>query len=185
MGSALEKSAYASGGGPGIGTAADHLWTLTFGAAVLFCAGVWLGTFFLGAPLLMFVIYLWSRKFPDANASLWFFQMPGAMLPWAMLALNFVLGGDPVPDLLGIFAAHLYSYIVDTLPKATGPLAGLADARVWLKTPALLSRAFGVAPTGLSALPPGMGIDARRAAAAAAAGRRPDAFAGAGRRLAD
>jgi hypothetical protein len=181
MGAALEQSAYASGGGPGVGSTADYVWTLALGCAVLLTAGWALGFAFLGGPLLMYIVYLWSRKFPDREASLWFFRMPGALLPWAMVGLNFILGGDPVPDLLGIGAAHVYYYIVEVLPKARGSV--LADARAWLKTPAALSRAFGVPPTGLSALPPGAGIDARRAAAAAAAAGRPDAFRGVGHAL--
>lgn len=69
MGAALEQSAYASGGGPGIGSTADYLWTLLFGCFVLLGFGIWLGYLILGPSLLMFVIYLWSRKFPEAPAS--------------------------------------------------------------------------------------------------------------------
>lgn len=161
MGSTLEKTPFASGGGPGVGTTADHLWTLCLGAFVLLAFATWLKLGYLGGSLLMFVIYLWSKKFPGETARLLFFSMPAALLPWAMVGLTFIMGGDPTPDLLGIAAAHLYFFITDELPKKEAELGAVANTRFWLQTPAFLVRAFGVLPTGLSAARPGANVGDR------------------------
>ena len=74
------------------------------------------------------------------------------MLPWVMLAFNFLLGGNYVMDLIGIAAAHLYYYIIDVLPRTPGPLQGL---RLYLTTPDFVVRAFGSMQTGFAARQPG------------------------------
>ena len=155
MGATLENAPFASGGGPGNGTTADHLWTLCLGSFILLAFATWLKMQYLGGSLLMFVIYLWSKKFPAEKAPLMFFKMPAALLPWAMVGLTFIFGGNPMPELLGIAAAHLYFFITDELPKKEAQLGAIANTRYWLQTPAFLVRAFGVMPTGLSAARPG------------------------------
>ncbi len=152
FGARLEADTFASGGGPGRGSTADFFWQLVLGAFALLNLATAMGIPFLGPPLLAFVIYLWSRRHPEEEATFWFFRVPGAMLPWVMVGFSFLMGDDPVPDLLGIAAAHAYFYAVDVLPRAGGALAGV---RLWLQTPAAVVRAFGDAPTGLAAPRPG------------------------------
>ena len=41
----------------------------------------------------------------------------GYQYPWAMLALAVLMGSDPVPDLIGIFAGHLFYFLIDVGPN--------------------------------------------------------------------
>jgi hypothetical protein len=173
FGAKLEFNTFASGGGEGRGSTADYFWQLLLGAAALLPMAAWLGIHVLGPSLLAFVIYLWSRRNPEEQATFWFFRVPGALLPWIMVGFTFLLGDDPVPDLLGIAAAHAYYYIVDVLPRTPGPFA---NTRSWLQTPERVVFAFGAMPTGLGARQPG---------AARGPNPPPQHRWGGGRRLAD
>ena len=41
----------------------------------------------------------------------------GYQYPWAMLALAVLMGSDPVPDLIGIFAGHVFYFLIDVGPN--------------------------------------------------------------------
>ena len=42
--------------------------------------------------------------------------MRAKFLPWALLALHTVMGDDPLVDLMGIFAGHVFYYLKVVLP---------------------------------------------------------------------
>ena len=42
------------------------------------------------------------------------------MLPWVMLMLHMLQGGDPATDLIGIAVGHLYFYLKIVLPQTHG-----------------------------------------------------------------
>lgn len=147
-GKRYELSAYPSGGGPGYGNIADYVYSLGLAAIVLLVLSAVIGFLALGEALNMFVIYLWARRHPEEQASIWFFTFPGAYLPWALVAWNFATDQDPVPGLAGIAVAHTYYYMIDVLPRGDGPLR---HANKWLQTPDWVYRIFNVGPTGVAA----------------------------------
>ncbi len=128
---------------------------------------------FHGASLIFMLLYLWSRANPTQVVG--FFgvvQFQAFYLPFALLALDVVQGASPAPGVRGILAGHLYYFLADVYPRASG--------RRLIATPRWLASA--VARVAPAAAPP--------AAARAAAGPNPSdarfrAFSGAGRRLAD
>ena len=63
---------------------------------------------FLGPSLIFMMTYVWSRHFPTGIVSIMgLVSLQAFYLPFAMLALSLVMGGDWLSDLLGILAGHL------------------------------------------------------------------------------
>ena len=63
---------------------------------------------FLGPSLIFMMMYVWSRNFPSGNVSIMgLVNLQAFYLPFAMLALSLIMGGDWVSELLGILAGHL------------------------------------------------------------------------------
>ena len=76
---------------------------------------------FFGPSLVFTLLYLWSRENPNANTSIMgMITMKAFYLPWGMLGMGLVMGQDPVPDLLGIVAGHLYYFLAVLHPRAGG-----------------------------------------------------------------
>lgn len=142
-GAALEDNPYPSGGGSHRGNIADFVMMLISGGSVLLAIAAYLNTPFMASSLLFMVIYVWSKRFPATEVTLYFFRMPGTYLPWALIAWSLATGDDPTMDLLGLAAGHLYYFLVDALPNSPGAMAG----RKMLWTPNFMYRIFGVAPT--------------------------------------
>lgn len=114
---------------------------LIFGGLVLMAVSWLLGGIpFLGAPLFAMVIYVWSRRHPANQVRFFFFPpFPAVYLPWVMAGFAFIVGGDPMKDLLGIAAGHLFFMLASELPEKRG--------LVLLKTPDFMYRLFGLPPT--------------------------------------
>ncbi len=145
FGSKLERNAYASGGGPG-GSTADYTWTLALGALLLSLAGLYLHIPAMGGALISFILFLWSKRFPEEEVRLYgIIRIRGTYLPFAMLLLDLVLGNPIEPPICGMLVGGLYHYIVDVLRNhPDSPLQGLHR---YLETPMLLCYALGVEPT--------------------------------------
>ena len=68
-------------------------------------------------PFCMTLLYVNSKKEPDAQVSIWGFLFRSANLPWVHLILQTLMGSDIVGLLQGIAIGHLYIFLVDTLPE--------------------------------------------------------------------
>ena len=141
----LEQNPYPSGGGTHEGNLADLVTMLVVGMAQLLVMGWAIGVPFLGSSLVFMILYVWSKRNPDATARMPMFgvKFKATYLPWVMLAFGVLLGNSPVFDLMGIAAGHVYYFLVEVLPAAEGPMGG----KKWLYTPEFLSNALGVVPS--------------------------------------
>ena len=144
---AYEASPYPSGGGPHNGNLADFIWLMAFGAASLLAIAFYLRIPYLAASLFMMVVYLWSKRNPEAQSSFWMFQMKAMYLPWVMLGFSFIVGDDVMRDLLGILVGHVYYILQEVLPTAESPLKGYR----LLQTPNWLYRFLQLPPTTAAA----------------------------------
>lgn len=162
---AYERDPFPSGSGSHMGNHADTVFMLAFGAAVLLLAGAaWLGMPFLAGALFMMVLYVWSKRHPETPTSFYMFQVPAAYLPWVMVGFSFIVGQDPIPDLLGIGVGHLYFFVKQVLPDMEGPFKD----RMLLRTPDFLYRLFNLRATHANAA--AVRIAERRAGGPAPAG---------------
>ena len=53
---------------------------------------------------------------PDAMVSLWGCPVKASNLPWVLLMMSLLTGGDPFKDLIGIAAGHTFIYLKLILP---------------------------------------------------------------------
>ncbi|KAI7844544.1 hypothetical protein COHA_001902 [Chlorella ohadii] len=99
--------------------AADFLWMLLFGAAILVGAAPWVNIQFLGSSLTFMMVYVWGRRHQYVNLSfLGIFTFTAPYLPWVLLAFSVMLGSSPLVDLLGMVAGHAYYFLE---ASTTGP----------------------------------------------------------------
>ena len=133
---------YSKGLEEGYGPA--RMWDFAFcmcaGAALVLLVAPYTDMIFFGTSLTSHLVYLWSRRNPGMQISLFFlvtFSAP--YLPWVLLGFSALLGHDVKQDLLGIAVGHVYFFLEDVWPA-------LAAARGWWVTQLLPS------PSNLAAL---------------------------------
>jgi Derlin-2/3 len=144
---AYEHDPFPSGGGTHRGNIADVVFMLLFGFAVLSPVAYFMNLYFLSISLFYMVIYVWSKRHPAERTTFYMFQVPALYLPWVMVAFSFIVGGNPILDLVGIGAGHLYYFVQQELPNLDTPLK---NSKL-LHTPMFLYNLFGVEPTYASA----------------------------------
>jgi hypothetical protein len=72
------------------------------------------------ASFVFSVLYVWCKNEPDRQVSIWGFPVQSGNLPWALLAMSVLTGGNPFNDLIGIAAGHTYIFLKMTLPVSHG-----------------------------------------------------------------
>eukprot|EP00003_Mantamonas_plastica_P000118 TRINITY_DN1012_c0_g1_i1.p1 TRINITY_DN1012_c0_g1~~TRINITY_DN1012_c0_g1_i1.p1 ORF type:complete len:229 (-),score=65.75 TRINITY_DN1012_c0_g1_i1:890-1576(-) len=100
---------------------ADYAWLLTVIASALLIPGYLMDVPFLGTSLMYAIIYIFSRYFPHDIVKFWFgFQFEAQYLPWALAAFSMLMGGVPIPHLMGIAAGHVFFYFKEVYPAVSG-----------------------------------------------------------------
>jgi Derlin-2/3 len=113
--------------------------------------------------MIYYVLYVWSKRNPTAQANIWGFPMQAIYLPFAYLLLT-VFMGNPYMDMLhGLALGHIYYFLVDVIPVVYG--------KDFVQTPRFLIDYFGVGEYQPDVAPP--------ARPAAGFGGRPPAAGGA------
>jgi Derlin-2/3 len=86
--------------------------------------------------LVFFVLYIWSKKNPTAQANIWGIPIPAIYMPFAYLGLSMFMG-NPIHYMIhGIAVGHIYYFLVDVIPVVYG--------KDILHTPQFLVDFFGV-----------------------------------------
>lgn len=130
---------YNTGGGGGT---ADYAFALVFCMITMLITGPLVSAYFVYLPTLYtdnmvyFVVYVWSKRNPTSQASIWGFPFGAKFFPFYLLAFNLVIGDYIVPKLHGLVVGHLYYYLVDIVPLVYG--------KDVLKTPRILIDWLGV-----------------------------------------
>ena len=121
--------------GSGGGTA-DYLYMLIFGMIMLLITNVFfVGSYALSRPLIYYVLYVWSKRYPTAQANIWGVPVPGLYLPFAIVLLHFCMGNDCMSHIHGYAVGHLFYFLADVVPKVYG--------KTYLETPLFLVSKFG------------------------------------------
>jgi len=136
---------YETGGpfntGAGGGTA-DYAFAMLFGMLSILATyplagmiGVALTPIF-NKNLTFFVLYVWSKRNPTAQANVWGVPIAAIYLPFAYLALNIFMG-NPSSDMVhGLIIGHIYYFLADVYPSLYG--------KDLLKTPQFMIDQFGI-----------------------------------------
>lgn len=115
--------------------------------------------------LIFYVLYVWSKRNPDANANIYGIPVKGMYLPFAYLGLTIVMGNSYVDMVYGMAIGHFYYFLVDVVPQIQG--------KDILVTPQILIDHFGIGeyqPPARGAAPVMRAPAAGAGGAAAAAG---------------
>lgn len=128
------SSMFNTGGGGGT---ADYVFMMMFGMIGIVISGALLGLgVIFSQALVYYVLYIWSKRHPTAQSNLWGFPIQANFLPFALLAINILMGNAFVHYLHGYAIGHIYYFIVDVVPKVYG--------KTILTTPEFLISKFGV-----------------------------------------
>ncbi len=101
---------------------ADYAHMLLCLAAFLLASTALLPAPLLSTSLIMALVYVWSRENQNTPVSFFgIFTVTGFYLPFALLAWTVVNGSDPIPDIRGIIAGHLYYFLASVWPRTGGP----------------------------------------------------------------
>ena len=97
------------------GRAGDMLWMMMATGLVLVGLAYVMGDSpVLSQQMLSVLVYLWSRENSEQVLSIFgLFNVQAFYFPWVLCAIHVLMGGSPVPDLIGIFAGHVYYFLED------------------------------------------------------------------------
>ncbi|GIQ80778.1 derlin [Kipferlia bialata] len=99
------------------GAPADFAFVVVFQYLGLFCLNLWLQMPFLGHAFLSALVYVWARRYPDANVSFFgLFKFPAPFLPYVNILVAIVTGASAKADIFAILVAHTYYYLADIYP---------------------------------------------------------------------
>lgn len=115
-GKLYESDPFPTGGG----ASSDFAYMLMIGAAFLWSVAYFMGLPFIGESLVFMTIYVWSRKNPEAPLGFYGFTFKGLHLPWVLMAIGILMGGDPTNDLFGIGVGHVYYFLLKIVPEQYG-----------------------------------------------------------------
>ncbi|KAF2666379.1 ER-associated proteolytic system protein Der1 [Microthyrium microscopicum] len=110
-------------------------WLLVFCGVSLSCLAPMLHIFFLGTALSSVLVYIWSRRNPDAMLSflgLLTFRAP--WLPWVLMGFSFVMHGIvPKDEICGVIVGHVWYYFNDIYPPVHGGSRPLDPPQFWIR----------------------------------------------------
>jgi len=102
------------------GTSSDMAWLVVLAVAVLNAVMYTFHYKLVTSSLMFTLMYVWSRREPDAPVSLFMFKFTGIYLPWVYIVFDLLTGKDFVMPLIGIAVGHLYYFLVVELPGYNG-----------------------------------------------------------------
>jgi Derlin-2/3 len=121
---------------------ADFLWLILLAMAALLGLAYVFDMMVLSDAILYVIMYVWSRREPEGQLSMFGFRFKAIYTPWVYVAIRLIMGGSITEPLMGISIGHLYFYLVEVYPAAHG-------GRSMIRTPAFCS-AIVEKLTGLS-----------------------------------
>jgi len=105
------------------GRTSEYLWVILFGAVSIFLLDfvLQLNFPFFATPLIFYVLYIWCRRHPTAQNSVFgLFNISAAYLPFFLMLMSTLMGGSIVTMLLGIFVGHVFHFFNDLHPMTQG-----------------------------------------------------------------
>ncbi|CAK3833875.1 related to F-LANa [Lecanosticta acicola] len=125
-------------GSPRFSAPGAYAFYLFFVASVIMLTGgIYLGGVTLLNPLSMALIYTFAQEDPNRVVSFFIVQMPAKYLPYASLAITYLLAGPfaTMVQATGILAAHLYDFLDRIWPQFGG-------GQQWIRVPQFVQKTF-------------------------------------------
>lgn len=96
---------------------ADFLFALLFLCVCFYLSSLYFNLYVLERCLTYGLIYLTSRRSPNAMSSMYGVQFKLLYLPWIYLLFDLVFGNPLTSGLIGIFTGHVFYFLVAILPQ--------------------------------------------------------------------
>lgn len=116
------------------GKTADLVYMFIVVIAGLSGVGLYFNLYVTSFSFLMALCWIFCKRHPEQQLTLFGFAFRSAVFPWALMALHFVMGGGLLADFLGVVVGHAYVFVKDVLPAT--------HQQRWLETPMWLRRQF-------------------------------------------
>eukprot|EP01062_Namystynia_karyoxenos_P069464 TRINITY_DN64959_c0_g1_i1.p2 TRINITY_DN64959_c0_g1~~TRINITY_DN64959_c0_g1_i1.p2 ORF type:complete len:292 (+),score=108.89 TRINITY_DN64959_c0_g1_i1:122-877(+) len=114
-----------------LGQMGDHVWMMTIVALALFLIGGWgFGMQLLSFSFAMGIVWVWCKRHEEQELSFYGFSFKAAYFPWILTLIHMLMGANPLDDLVGIAAGHVYIFLKDILPDTHG--LSLAETPQWV-----------------------------------------------------
>mmetsp|Transcript_3605 Transcript_3605/g.8522 ORF Transcript_3605/g.8522 Transcript_3605/m.8522 type:complete len:282 (+) Transcript_3605:15-860(+) len=105
------------------GRTSEYLWVVLLGASCLLTLNglLDLGMYFGSVPLIFYVMYIWCRRHPHTQMSIFgLFNISAAYLPFFHLMMTSLMGGSIMEMGLGVLVGHLFHFLNDLHPWTAG-----------------------------------------------------------------
>lgn len=112
-----EANPFNTGGG---GSSADFLFMVVCGMILLSAVGFFMEIQILSISLMYMIMYVWSRREPEAVINFYGFKFQGLYLPWIYIAFNMLMGSSITMPLIGVGTGHIFFFLVEVLPASYG-----------------------------------------------------------------
>lgn len=112
-----ETNPFNTGGG---GTTADFIWMVFLGMLVFSVVAFVFDLMVLSECMLYMIMYVWSRREPEALLNIMGFKFQSIYLPWVYVAIRLLMGGSIMLPLVGVAVGHLFFFCVEVLPAYHG-----------------------------------------------------------------
>lgn len=72
-------------------------------------------------PMVLSVLYIWCQLNKEQIVSFWFgTRFKAGYFPWVLFAINLVISGGGLHELIGILVGHLYFFLNFQYPQEGG-----------------------------------------------------------------
>eukprot|EP01132_Coremiostelium_polycephalum_P002798 gene2798-3479_t len=117
------------------GRTADYLYMVIITSISLWVFAYFIGFSIVSHGLIMSIIYIWSRYYPNIEVTFYFgIRFRGIYLPWVLMTFDILVSGSlPFLDFTGVIAGHIYYYLTVIYPIAQ-------NRPNYLETPQFLQR---------------------------------------------
>lgn len=125
------------------GNSADFLWLLIIAMSLLLAMANFFDVYILSDAILYVIMYVWSRREPEGQLSMFGFRFKAVYTPWVYVAIRLIMGGSITEPLMGIAIGHLYFYLVEVYPAAHGGRSFITTPRFCID---LVEKLTGLTP---------------------------------------
>ncbi|KAG5502997.1 hypothetical protein JIQ42_06960 [Leishmania sp. Namibia] len=114
------------------GKTADMMYMFLLLVGVLSAVGLFLKVYVTSFSFLMALCWIFCKRHPEQELTLFGFSFRSAVFPWVLVALHLVMGQGLLADMVGIVTGHAYVFFRDVFP--------VSHNQRWLETPMWLQR---------------------------------------------
>lgn len=118
-----------------VGRKGDLAWMMVLISAALHLIAWLMGMKLVSFAFLMALTWVWCKRNPDAQLSIYMFAFKAIYYPWFFMVFHMLMGMSIVDDIVGIVGGHLFLFLADILPRTHNIHL--------VKTPAFVTNAFG------------------------------------------